>query len=73
MWETSFYVMAIGRYGVGAYDTEWAHNRETERSRCRGPGVVAGSRTMHISNITDAMSMFLHITHQCIDSKKLVM
>ena len=33
--------------------------------RCHGPGpgVVAGSRTMHISNITNAISKFLHFTH----------
>ena len=36
-----------------------------------GPGVLAGSRTMQISNITDAISKFVHITHECMDSKQL--
>ena len=35
--------------------------------------MVAGSRTMHISNIADAISKFVHITHACMDSKKLIM
>ena len=34
---------------------------------------VAGSRTMQISNIMDGISIFIHITHECMDSKKLIM
>ena len=41
----------------------WARSRG-------GPVVAAGSRTMHISNITDASSKFVNITHECRDSKK---
>ena len=49
--------------------------------RCHGPGVapspvpevVAGSVTMQISNIMDAISIFIQITHGCMDSKKLIM
>ena len=37
------------------------------------PEVVPGSGTMQISNIMDAISMFIHITHECMDSKKLIM
>ena len=37
------------------------------------PGVVAGSGTMQISNIMDVISIFIHITHECMDSKKLIM
>ena len=37
------------------------------------PEVVAGSGTMQISNIMDEISIFIHITHECIDSKKLIM
>ena len=37
------------------------------------PEVVAGSGTMQISNIMDAISIFIHITHECMDSKKLIM
>ena len=37
------------------------------------PEVVAGSGTMHISNIMDAISIFIYITHECMDSKKLIM
>ena len=37
------------------------------------PGVVAGSGTMQISNIMDVISIFIHITHECMDSKKLMM
>ena len=33
-----------------------------------GPGVVAGLRTMQISNISDATLKFIHITHECMDS-----
>ena len=32
------------------------------------PAVVAGSGTMQISNITDAISMYIHITHECMGS-----
>ena len=39
----------------------------------RAPGVVAGLRTMQISNIADAISKFVHITHECMDSKELIM
>ena len=40
----------------------------------QGPGVVDGSEIMQISNITDlAISKFVHITHECMDSKKLIM
>ena len=42
------------------------------RSRS-GPGVVVGSRTMQISNTTDAISEFVHIIHECMYSKKLIM
>ena len=38
----------------------------------RGP-VVTGSRTMQISNKTDAISKFVYITHECRHSKKLRM
>ena len=31
------------------------------------------SGTMQISNIMDAISIFIHITHECMDSKKLIM
>ena len=44
-----------------------------ELCRCHGPGVVAGSRTMQLSNITDAISKFVLITHECMDSKELIM
>ena len=37
------------------------------------PGVVAGSGTMQILNIMDVISIFIHITHECMDSKKLIM
>ena len=37
------------------------------------PEVVAGSGTMQISNIMDAISIFIHITHDCMHSKKLIM
>ena len=37
------------------------------------PEVVAGSRTMQISNIMNAISIFIHITHECMDSKKVIM
>ena len=50
-----------------------------------GPEVVAGSRTLQISNITGAISKFVRICfytymyhtmsmiHECMDSKKLIM
>ena len=47
--------------------------RSRRLDRCHGPGVVAGSGTMQISNIMDAISIFIHITHECMDSKKLIM
>ena len=34
------------------------------------PEIVAGSGTMQISNIMDAISIFIH---ECMDSKKLIM
>ena len=37
------------------------------------PEVVAGSGTVHISNIMDAISIFIHITHECMHSKNLTM
>ena len=37
------------------------------------PGVIVGSGTMQISNIMDAISIFIHITHECMDSLKLIM
>ena len=37
------------------------------------PEVVAGSGTMQISNIMDAISIFIHITRDCMHSKKLIM
>ena len=38
------------------------------------PGVVTGSRTMYILNIADAIPLkFVHITHECMDSTKLIM
>ena len=37
------------------------------------PGVIVGSGTMQISNIMDAISIFIHIIHECMDSKKLIM
>ena len=44
------------------------------RARRRSmPGVVPGLRIMQISNITDVISKFVHITHECMDSKKLIM
>ena len=43
------------------------------RARSRsGPEVVAGSRTMQISKVTDAISKLVHITHECMDYKKLI-
>ena len=44
--------------------------KDTERVN-RGAG--AGSGTMQISNIMDVISIFIHITHECMDSKKLIM
>ena len=41
------------------------------RSRS-GPEVVACSRTLHISKVTDAISKFVHITHECMDYKNLI-
>ena len=35
--------------------------------------VVAGSGTMQISNIMDAISISIQITHECMDSNKLIM
>ena len=51
---------------------------ESPVSRARShpvPGVdlVAGSGTMQISNIMDVILIFIHITHECMDSKKLIM
>ena len=37
------------------------------------PEVVAGSGTMQISNIVDAISILIHIAHKCMDSKKLIL
>ena len=37
------------------------------------PEVVAGSGTMQISNIMDAISIFIHITHERMHSKKLML
>ena len=37
------------------------------------PEIVAGSGTMQFSNIMDAISIFIYITHECMDSKKLIM
>ena len=37
------------------------------------PEVVTGSGTMQISNIMDAISIVIHITHECMDSNKLSM
>ena len=37
------------------------------------PEVVAGSGTIQTSNIMDAISIFIHITHDCMHSKKLIM
>ena len=50
--------------------------RHVPVSRARShpvPGVVAGTGTMQISNIMDVISIFIHITHACMDSKKLIM
>ena len=35
--------------------------------------LVAGSGTTQMSNIMDAISIFIHITHECMHSKKLIM
>ena len=37
------------------------------------PEVVPGPGIMQISNTTDAVSIFIHITHECMDSKKVIM
>ena len=60
--------------------SEKVHRLDPSAKRCHGPGlgsrsgpgVVVGSQTMQISNITDAISKFVHITHECMDSKKLI-
>ena len=38
-----------------------------------GPGVVAGPRIMQISNITDATSNVVLITHECMKSNSVIM
>ena len=48
----------------------WAPRHARKTFIVLGPGVVAGS---HISNITDTISKFVHITHACMDSKKVIM
>ena len=53
-----------------------AHSIASPVSRSKSspvPEVVAGSGTMHISNIMDAISICIHITHNCMHSKKLIM
>ena len=46
--------------------------RRLHLTRCHGQGVVAGSRATQIYNISDAISKFVHITHECMDSEKLL-
>ena len=52
-----------------------AHTPVSRSKSSPVPEVVAGSGTMQISNIglMDAISIFIHITHECVDSKKLIM
>ena len=60
--------------GDGWMETWPERNVPVSRARSHPvPGVVAGSGTMQISNIMDVISIFIHITHACMDSKKLIM
>ena len=56
------------------HDGAYGNGHPVSRSRSSPvPEVVAGSGTMQISNIMGAISMCIHITHVCMNSKNLIM